>query len=153
LFRTECCNSGYNAPLWNMDNLTKRQRSYCMSRIRSKDSQPELIVRKIIHSLGYRFRLHRRDLPGCPDIVLPRHMKIIFVHGCFWHKHNCRHGRVMPKTNKKYWQEKRKGNVERFKKNMTKLKRLGWKVLVIWECQTKKPEKIINKLSEFLRSY
>ncbi len=82
-----------------VDDLTPEQRSYCMSRIRSKDTKPEIIVRKLIHSMGFRFRLHRKDLPGKPDIVLPRLKKVIFVHGCFWHKHNCRFGRVKPKTN------------------------------------------------------
>ncbi len=82
-----------------VDDLTPEQRSYCMSRIRSKDTKPEIIVRKLIHSMGFRFRLHRKDLLGKPDIVLPRLKKVIFVHGCFWHKHNCRFGRVKPKTN------------------------------------------------------
>lgn len=133
-----------------MDNLTKAQRSHCMSRIRSKDSTPELVVRRLVHNMGYRFRLHRRDLAGCPDIVLVRHRKIIFVHGCFWHKHNCRYGRVVPKTNKKYWEEKRNGNVERFRKDVRKLKRLGWEVLVVWECQTKEVQRLRLRLSRFL---
>ena len=118
-----------------MDVLTKYQRSYCMSRIRKTNTTPELIVRKIIHALGYRFRLYRRDLPGCPDIVLPKHKKIIFIHGCWWHRHNCRLGRRTPKTRRKYWLPKLQANKERYKKNRRALQKQGWKVLTIWECQ------------------
>ncbi len=133
-----------------MDVHTKDQRSYNMSRIRSKNTKPELIVRSLVHCMGYRFRLHRSDLPGKPDLVLPRHHKIILVHGCFWHMHNCRYGRVKPKTRAEFWQTKRQGNVERDKKNIKKLRKLGWKVLVIWECQTRKPELLSAKLERFL---
>lgn len=133
-----------------MDNLTKKQRAYCMSRIKSKDTNPEFLVRRIIHRMGLRFRLHRNNLPGRPDIVLPKHRKIIFVHGCFWHKHRCRYGRVRPKTNPKYWEKKRSGNVVRHRKTVKMLRDLGWDVLVIWECQTRKPEKIIDKIIGFL---
>lgn len=88
--------------------------------------------------MGYRFRLHRPDLPGKPDIVLPRHGAIIFVNGCYWHLHNCRYGRVVPRTNATFWQEKRRGNVERDRRNRAQLRRLGWRVLVVWECQTRR---------------
>jgi len=132
------------------DVHTKAQRSFNMSRIKGKDTKPELIVRSFVHGLGFRFCLHRKDLPGKPDIVLPRHKKVVFVHGCFWHMHNCRYGRVTPKTRAEFWQTKRKGNVERDKKNLRKLRKLGWKVLVIWECQTRKPHQLMSKLQEFL---
>jgi len=135
-----------------MDVLTKEQRSYCMSRIRKTDTTPELTVRRIVHRLGYRFRLYRRDLPGCPDIVLPRHRKVIFVHGCWWHRHNCRLGRRSPKSRQQYWLPKLQANKERYKRDRRALQRQGWKVLVIWECQTRNLEQITNKLSMFLNS-
>jgi DNA mismatch endonuclease (patch repair protein) len=133
------------------DVLTRSQRSFNMSQIRSKDTSPEIIVRSLVHRLGYRYALHRSDLPGHPDLVLVKRKKIIFVHGCFWHMHHCRYGKVKPATHKKFWQDKRHGNVERDKRNLKKLRKLGWKILVIWECQIKKPEKLINKISNFLR--
>ncbi|MFA5252690.1 MAG: DNA mismatch endonuclease Vsr [Phycisphaerae bacterium] len=134
-----------------VDVLTKKQRSFNMSQIRSKNTSPEIIVRSLVHRMGYRYALHRSDLPGHPDIVLVRHKKIVFVHGCFWHMHHCRYGKVKPATHKKFWQDKRQGNVERDKRNLKKLRSAGWKVLVIWECQIKKPEKLINKISTFLK--
>ena len=117
------------------DVHTESQRSFNMSRIRSKDTKPELVVRSFVHRLGYRFRLYRKDLPGKPDIVLPRHKKIIFVHGCFWHMHNCKKGCVKPKTRAQFWQDKRMGNRERDKRNIRALKKLGWDIFVVWECQ------------------
>ena len=135
-----------------MDNLTDKQRAYCMSRIRAANTAPEMIVRRRVHGLGYRFRLHRKDLPGCPDIVLPRHRKVIFVHGCFWHMHVCQYGRVKPKTNRHYWQAKRLGNVRRGRENTRKLRRLGWKVLVVWECWTRDSGQLIERLRGSLRS-
>ncbi len=134
-----------------VDVLSKKQRSYNMSRIRSKNTSPEIIVRSLVHRMGFRYALHRSNLPGHPDLVLVKHKKIIFVHGCFWHMHNCRYGKVKPATRKKFWQDKRQGNVERDKRNLKNLHNSGWKVLVIWECQTKKPEKLISKISKFLR--
>lgn len=135
-----------------MDVLTKEQRSYCMSRIRKTDTTPELTVRRIVHRLGYRFRLYRRDLPGCPDIVLPRHRKVIFVHGCWWHRHNCQLGRRSPKSRRQYWLPKLQANKERYKRDRRALQRQGWKVLTIWECQTRNSEKLVNRLSKFLNS-
>jgi DNA mismatch endonuclease, patch repair protein len=117
------------------DVHTKSQRSFNMSRIKGKDTKPELIVRSFVHRLGYRFRLHCKNLPGKPDIVLPRHKKIIFVHGCFWHMHNCKKGRVKPATRTQFWENKRTGNKERDRWNIRALKKLGWDVLVVWECQ------------------
>jgi DNA mismatch endonuclease (patch repair protein) len=134
------------------DVLTRKQRKYCMSRIRGKDTAPEIAVRRLVHRLGYRFRLHKRELPGCPDIVLPRHKKVIFVHGCFWHMHRCRYGRVRPKTNKRFWEKKRTGNVGRTRKDIRALRRLGWKVLVIWECQTRDTKSLYSRLKAFLKS-
>lgn len=133
-----------------MDVLTKKQRSYCMSRIRSKDTKPEIAVRKIIFNLGYRYRLHKKNLAGCPDIVLSKHRKIIFVNGCWWHRHNCKLGRRSPKSRKKYWIPKLNTNKERYKRNLRKLRSQGWKVLTIWECQTKDIEKLKTILRRFL---
>jgi DNA mismatch endonuclease (patch repair protein) len=133
------------------DVHTPKQRSYNMSRIRNSNTKPEMIVRKLIHKMGYRYRLHRKDLPGKPDLVFSKHRKIIFVHGCFFHMHDCRYGQVIPKTNAEFWKNKRKSNVERDKKNVTELKNDGWDVLIIWECMTKKNE--IEYLPSLLRNY
>lgn len=134
------------------DVLTPKQRSFNMSRIRGKDTKPEIIVRRLVHRLGYRFRLHQRKLPGCPDIVLARHRKVIFVHGCFWHMHNCRYGKVEPATRRKFWRDKLEANKERDRKNRHKLRSQGWGILTIWECQTKKQEKMISRVVDFLES-
>ncbi len=134
------------------DVHSKQQRSFNMSRIRGKDTKPELIVRSLVHQMGFRFRLHRKDLPGKPDIVLPRHQKVIFVHGCFWHMHRCRYGRVVPKTNAEFWQKKRCSNVERDRRNQRSLRQSGWHVLVIWECWTRDINaKVIPRLEAFLQ--
>lgn len=123
-----------------------------MSQIRSKDTSPEIIVRSLVHRMGYRYALHRSDLPSHPDIVLVRHKKVILVHGCFWHMHRCRYGRVKPATHTKFWQDKRQGNVERDKRNLRKLRKAGWKILVIWECQTCYLQKLTTKIKRFIRS-
>jgi len=132
------------------DVHTKEQRSFNMSRIRDKNTKPEIKVRSLVHQMGYRFRLHRKDLPGKPDLVLKRHKKIIFVHGCFWHMHNCRYGKVIPKTRRKFWQTKRQSNVLRDRKNIRELKKVGWKVLVVWECQTNNITALTQKIKKFL---
>tara|TARA_B100000029_G_scaffold479565_1_gene526762 strand:+ start:1283 stop:1684 length:402 start_codon:yes stop_codon:yes gene_type:complete len=120
-----------------MDVHTPQQRRYNMSRIKGKNTKPEMVVRRLCHALGYRFRLHRKDLPGRPDLVFPRYEVAIFVHGCFWHSHDCKYGSVQPKTNQKFWKEKRQRTVERDRENIKEIAKLGWKYLVIWECQTK----------------
>ena len=117
-----------------------------------KNTSPEIIIRSLVHRMGYRYALHRSDLPGHPDIVLVRHKKIIFVHGCFWHMHNCRYGKVIPQTRKNFWQTKRRGNVLRDKRNLRKLRSVGWKVLIVWECQTRALNTLSVKLSNFLKS-
>ena len=132
------------------DNLTAEQRRRNMTAIKSRHTKPEMIVRSIVHRFGFRFRLHDKKLAGKPDIVLPRHKKIILVHGCFWHLHDCKRGNVTPKTNTDYWQNKRFNNVERDKKNLKILENQGWKVLVIWECRIKKLLILENILKEFL---
>ncbi|MCH2210316.1 MAG: DNA mismatch endonuclease Vsr [Fuerstiella sp.] len=122
-----------------------------MSRIHGRDTKPELIVRSIVHQMGYRFRLHRTNLPGKPDLVLPGRNKIIFVHGCFWHQHRCRFGRVAPKTNVQFWLDKRNGTVKRDRQNRRALRAAGWDVLTVWECWTREPEqRVIPRLTKFL---
>ena len=134
------------------DVLTPEQRKLNMSRIRSRDTKPEMIVRSLVHSMGYRFRLHSKKLPGKPDLVFPKHQKIIFVHGCFFHKHQCRYGMVTPKTNTLFWETKRNGNVKRDSITQSILKKTGWEVYVIWECQTKDKAKLQTSLQKFLKS-
>lgn len=117
------------------DILTPEKRSRLMARIRGKNTKPELAVRRMLHAMGLRFRLHRRDLPGNPDIVLPRHGVCIFVHGCFWHLHrNCGQARL-PKSRKIWWRKKLEGNSARDKRSAAALRRRGWRVLTVWECQ------------------
>jgi len=114
---------------------TSAQRSTLMQQVGRKDTAPELAVRKFLHSAGLRFRLHVRELPGTPDIVLPRHRTVVFVHGCFWHGHCCRHGSTRAKTNTEFWDQKIAGNRARDKRKARSLKALGWKVETVWECR------------------
>lgn len=131
-----------------MDRLTKEHRSWNMSRIRGGDTKPEKIVRSTLHRMGYRFRLHRRDLPGTPDIVLPRHRTVIFVHGCFWHRHpRCKYA-YTPKSRQAFWEEKFAANVVRDQRTQRRLRRMGWRVIVVWECEARKPERLVEKLSK-----
>ena len=125
-----------------MDRLTEEKRSWNMSRIKNRDTQPELKVRSILHRMGLRFRLHRKDLPGKPDIVLPKFKKVIFVNGCFWHRHDCKNGKHLPKSNVRFWTEKLEGNKKRDKRNIRELEELGWNVVTVWECQTNSQEDI-----------
>lgn len=134
-----------------MDTISKAERSALMARIRSKDTKPERTVRSILHRLGYRFRIHRNDLPGKPDIVLPRHRKIILVQGCFWHGHSCALA-SKPKSNQDYWREKIKTNRSRDRRVRRELVKLGWSVLELWECDIRKETGLIDKLETFMRS-
>ncbi|RXZ38148.1 DNA mismatch endonuclease Vsr [Oxalobacteraceae bacterium CAVE-383] len=129
--------------------VDQAKRSIIMSSIKAKNTKPELAVRRIAFALGYRYRLHRNDLPGKPDIVFPRLRKIILVHGCFWHQHRCQGGRL-PSSNIEYWIPKLKKNLERDKNTIKMLKRLGWKCLVIWECQLEKPAQVRSRIQRFL---
>lgn len=132
------------------DVHTSEQRSRNMAAIRNKNTAPEVRVRAALHALGYRFRLHRKDLPGKPDIVLPKYRTVIFVHGCFWHSHSCRYGQVTPSTRPEFWISKRSGTVERDAQKSRALEELGWRVIVIWECETKDPEALKRLLQQFL---
>lgn len=134
------------------DVLTPEQRSFNMSRIRSRDTRPEIVVRSIVHRMGYRYSLHKKDLPGKPDVVLVRHRKIIDVHGCFFHMHDCRFGKVVPVTNAEFWKTKRLSNVKRDKRNLAALRRDGWRVLTVWECQTREPTLLTKRLVKFLQA-
>ncbi|MCA2992530.1 DNA mismatch endonuclease Vsr [Gemmatimonas sp.] len=117
-----------------------------MAAIKRRDTQPEMRLRRALHATGFRFRLDRRDLPGSPDIVLPKYRTAIFVHGCFWHRHNCRFFK-WPKTRAEFWREKLNGNVERDRRTMRSLRRLGWQVLVIWECELRENASSSSTLS------
>ncbi|MDB5694301.1 MAG: vsr [Alphaproteobacteria bacterium] len=121
-----------------------------MGRVRGKDSKPELAVRRVAHALGYRFRLHRRDLPGTPDLVFPRTKKVIFVHGCFWHRHEDCRGTTTPKTRAEYWKQKFVENVARDAAQVNELKHLGWDVLIVWECETRDKVRLRERLIAFL---
>lgn len=136
-------------PVYNintMDHLTVKKRSWNMSLIKAKNSKPEVFVRSILHRLGFRFSLNKNDLPGKPDIVLKKYQTAVFIHGCFWHQHkNCKRAN-MPKSNQNYWKPKLARNVERDKINKKELMKDGWKVIVVWECEIKDPEKLKLKL-------
>jgi DNA mismatch endonuclease, patch repair protein len=134
------------------EKFTKAERSRVMAAVKSRNTTPEVLVRRVVHRLGYRFRLHRRDLPGTPDLVFPKLRRIINVHGCFWHVHTCPHAQRAPVNNAAYWQAKRQGNVTRDRRNLAKLKREGWKVLTVWECETKDRERLTVRLVRFLKA-
>lgn len=133
-----------------VDRLTPERRSLHMRRIRKKDTAPEKAVRRTVHALGYRFRLHRRDLPGTPDLVLPRLRKVILVHGCFWHQHEGCHLARLPKSRPEYWLPKLRRNQERDVSARTNLERLGWTTLEIWECETRDLAALTTRLAAFL---
>jgi DNA mismatch endonuclease (patch repair protein) len=121
------------------DMFDPQKRSEIMAKVHSADTTPEIRVRKLLHSMGYRFRLNRRDLPGNPDIVLPKYKAVIFIHGCFWHGCPiCRHAQIRPATNVEYWENKLNRTLERDKRNTVSLEEMGWQVMVIWECETKR---------------
>ena len=132
------------------DTLSKEQRSANMRAVKSRDTKPEKVVRQMSHTMGYRFRLHRRDLPGTPDLVFPSRRKVIFVHGCFWHGHKCRKGKQPPKTNAAFWEMKIAGNVRRDSQQLRRLKKAGWLSLIVWECEIRKPARLTSRLRRFL---
>jgi DNA mismatch endonuclease (patch repair protein) len=132
-----------------MDTFTPAERSAVMKRVRGKHTQPELAVRSMVHRMGFRFALHRRDLPGYPDLVFPARGRVIFVHGCFWHGHTCRAGRNRPRSNTSYWTAKLDRNQARDVVNRRRLRNLGWQVLVVWECELKNPERLRARIARF----
>jgi DNA mismatch endonuclease (patch repair protein) len=133
------------------DVVTADRRSYIMSMVRQKDTKPELALRHALYRLGYRFRLHRRDLPGSPDIVFPSRKKVVFVHGCFWHGHGCKWGQL-PKSRPEYWKPKIETNRERDKRALTELREAGWEPLVVWQCELRDFEGAVGRVEAFLRS-
>lgn len=134
-----------------MDHLSAERRSWLMSRIRSKDTSPELRVRRLAHRLGLRFRLHRKDLPGSPDLTFPRHRVIILVHGCFWHRHaGCRRA-TSPKSRIEYWEAKFQRTIDRDRETVDALETLGWKVVIIWECETVRENELAARLENIFK--
>ncbi|MEX0302658.1 MAG: very short patch repair endonuclease [Leisingera sp.] len=131
------------------DTLTPQQRSANMAKIRAKHTKPEMLVRRMVHGMGFRYRLHRKDLPGKPDLVFGPRRKVIFVHGCFWHLHDCRDGRI-PSSRQDYWEPKLQRNVERDAEHLLALQEAGWQVLTIWECEIKDQEGLEARLRTFL---
>lgn len=128
------------------DRVTKEQRRRNMAAVRSTDTMPERAVRSILHKLGLRFRLHQRALPGTPDIVLMRHKHVIFVHGCFWHSHDCPRGKI-PSTRPEFWVPKLQRNCERDRINAASLRKLGWRVVIVWECELAEPGRLVRRLA------
>jgi DNA mismatch endonuclease (patch repair protein) len=133
-----------------MTESTPELRSRIMRAVKGRDTGPEMLVRRLAFNMGYRYRLHRADLPGKPDLVFASRHKIIFVHGCFWHGHDCPRGARQPKQNAEYWLAKISGNRERDKANLVNLHRLGWKTLIIWECELKEPVAVKCRIADFL---
>lgn len=133
------------------DPLSPEQRSERMSRVHGKDTKPELLIRRLVWSLGYRYRLHSKKLPGRPDLVFPGQKKVIFIHGCFWHQHgpNCRQYR-MPRSKLDFWLPKLEGNKKRDALNQALLREMGWDVLIIWECQLKDKQQVVSRILNFL---
>ncbi len=129
---------------------TPEHRSAVMRAVKSRDTGPEMVVRRLVHSLGYRYRLHRKDLPGKPDLVFPSRRKVIFVHGCFWHGHTCPRGDRQPKANAAYWASKIGRNQQRYKRQRAELQSDGWRVLTVWECETRAREELAARVGEFL---
>lgn len=125
-------------------------RSRIMRAVKGRDTAPEMVVRRLAHRMGYRFRVCRKDLPGHPDIVFPRLRKVIFVHGCFWHGHDCARGARVPKENRAYWVKKVSGNRARDQKNLERLAAAGWKALVVWECTTRDEGDVTARVEKFL---
>lgn len=134
------------------DIVDSTTRSKMMSGIRGKDTTPELVVRRYLHAMGYRFRLHGKDLPGSPDLVLKKHRLVIFVHGCFWHRHACCFYATTPATRKEFWQTKLNRNVERDEEQRRRLTELGWRVMVIWECGIRHSPNTMKQVADFISS-
>src|SRR6478672_352915 len=135
-----------------MDTLNREERSRRMSRVRNRDTKPEMVVRRLLHSFGFRYRLHDRRIPGAPDLVFRSRRKVIFIHGCFWHRHsdpNCKLAR-MPKSQIDFWKPKLEGNRERDLRNLSELDATGWKYLVVWECELGHREQLENRMLTFL---
>lgn len=134
------------------DFLSNAERSLLMAKIRGKNTRPEIAVRSLLHRAGYRFRIHVPSLPGKPDIVLSRFRTVVFVHGCFWHRHKGCKASTTPKSHRKFWSDKFARNVANDKKHLRQLRRLGWRVVVVWECQLKRPERVMARVEKALKN-
>ena len=132
------------------DTLTIAERSRLMAKIKGKNTRPEIVVRSLLYRAGYRFRIHVASLPGKPDIVLPRYRTVVFVHGCFWHRHKGCKAATTPKSHRRFWADKFKRNVANDRKHQRQLRRLGWKVVTVWECQLRWPEKAMRRVERVL---
>lgn len=132
--------------------MTERpeDRSKVMRAVKGRDTEPEMTVRRLTHGMGYRYRLHRKDLPGNPDLVFPTRRKVIFVHGCFWHQHHCSRGARLPKSNRNYWTPKLRRNKQRDAEHQIRLREMGWSMLVIWECEVKHTDALVARIKAFL---
>lgn len=135
-----------------MDIVDTKRRSWMMSRIKGVNTRPEVAVRKVLHSMGLRYRLHRTDLPGKPDIVLPKHKTVVFVHGCFWHRHKPCNDATLPKSNTEFWEKKFAANVERDLRAQHQLAELGWRIVIVWECELNNREALSRRLVEIFSS-
>lgn len=136
-----------------MDKISPEKRSWNMSQIKSRNTNPEMKLRKALHGMGFRYRLHNRKLPGSPDLVFSKYKAVIFVNGCFWHRHGCKHT-TTPSTRKDFWETKFKANTERDKKNIKELQNLGWRIMIVWECELNKTDNnsIVDNVEKFLLS-
>ena len=133
-----------------VDHVDRAKRSLIMAAVHSKNTSTEMAVRKIVHRLGYRYRLHVDGLPGRPDLVFPKRGKVIFVHGCFWHRHrNCRYA-TSPKTQRKFWEAKFASNIARDRRNERELKRMNWAIMKVWQCELRQSAKLVRRLNDFL---
>lgn len=135
-----------------MDTVDRNTRSKIMKSVPQKNTKPEIRLRKALHGMGFRYRLHDKKLPGSPDLVFPKHKAVIFVHGCFWHRHGCKQT-TTPSTRKDFWENKFKANIERDSQNVSDLEEVGWRVMVVWECELKKtgPIGLFEKIKTFLK--
>lgn len=133
-----------------MDKFSKAKRTEIMSKVRHKNTKPELVLRRLLHANGFRFRLHKRDLPGTPDLFLRKYNAAIFVHGCFWHGHSCSRGKL-PNTRREFWAQKIEGNKKRDEESIMTLQKMGIRTFVVWECELKKKSNILDKVIKFLR--
>ena len=132
------------------DTVSRQRRSEIMRAVKGKNTAPEMTVRRLVHGMGYRYGLHRRDLPGSPDLVFRSRNKVVFVHGCFWHAHHCRSGDRVPKTRPQFWSSKIETNRRRDIRTKRELSRLGWSYMVVWECELKANERLARRLARFL---
>jgi DNA mismatch endonuclease (patch repair protein) len=132
------------------DHVDRKKRSSIMAAVHSKDTKPEMAVRRLIHGLGYRYRLHVVSLPGCPDLVFPSQGKVVFIHGCFWHRHvRCRYA-TLPNSNREFWEAKFAANVARDRRTRRELKKMGWQVLIVWQCELRNRTRLTERIDEFL---